>query len=185
MATGLEKVSFYSNSKKEQCQRTFKLPHNCAHFTCQEGNAQNLLSQASVVHEPRTSRCTSWVWKRQRNQRSNCQHSLDHRESKRIPEKRSRRFTDSAKVFHCVEHNKLWKILKRDGIADHLTCFLRNHLYGHQETTVRTGHGIKYWFKIAKGVQDVYCHPAYLTSMQSIYHAKCWAGKIKLGSRLP
>ena len=116
MATGLEKVSFHSNPKKGQCQRTFKLPYNCAHFTCQDGNAQNLLSQASVGHEPRTSRCTSWVQKRQRNQRSNCQHTLDHRESKRIPEKHSKCFTDYTKVFHCVDHNKLWKILKRDGI---------------------------------------------------------------------
>ena len=87
MATGLEKVSFHSNPKKGQCQRTFKLPYNCAHFTCQDGNAQNLLSQASVGHEPRTSRCTSWVQKRQRNQQSKCPHPMYHRESKRIPEK--------------------------------------------------------------------------------------------------
>ena len=49
--------------------------------------AQNSPSQASIVHELRTSRCSSWIYKRQRNQRSNCQHPLDHRESKTIPEK--------------------------------------------------------------------------------------------------
>ena len=49
-------------------------------------------------------------------------------------------FIDYAKAFDCVDHNKLWKILQEMGIADHLTCLLRN-LYGGQEATVRTGHG--------------------------------------------
>ena len=76
-------------------------------------------------------------------------------------------FTDYAKAFDCVDHNKLWKILKEMGIPDHLTCLLRN-LYAGQESTVRTGHGTKDWFQIGKGVrQAVYCHPAYLTYMQS------------------
>ena len=76
-------------------------------------------------------------------------------------------FTDYAKTFECVDHNKLWKILKEMGIADHLTSLLRN-LYAGQEATVRTGHGTTDWFQIGKGVhQAVYCHPAYLTSMQS------------------
>ena len=64
-----------------------KLPHNCTHLTRQQSNAQNSPSQSSTVHEPRTSRCSSWFQKRQRNQRSNCQHPLDHRTSKRFPEK--------------------------------------------------------------------------------------------------
>ena len=67
----------------------------------------------------------------------------------------------------CVDHNKLWKILKEMGIPDHLTCLLRN-LYTGQEATVRTGHGTSDWFQIGKEyVKAVYCHPAYLTSMQS------------------
>ena len=49
-------------------------------------------------------------------------------------------FIDYAKAFHCVDHNKLWKILKETGIPDHLTCLLRN-VYAGQEATVRTGHG--------------------------------------------
>ena len=66
-----------------------------------------------------------------------------------------------------VDHNKLWKILKEMGIPDHLTCLLRN-LYAGQEATVRIGHGTTDWFQIGKGVHKaVYCHPAYLTSMQS------------------
>ena len=60
---------------------------NCTHFTCQQGNVQNPSRQASPVSEPRISRCTSWIQKRQRNQRSNCQQPLDHRRSKGIPEK--------------------------------------------------------------------------------------------------
>ena len=56
-----------------------------------------------------------------------------------------------AKVFDCVDHNKLWKILKEMGIPDHLTCLLRN-LYAGQEATVRTAHGTTDWFQIRKGV---------------------------------
>ena len=61
----------------------------------------------------------------------------------------------------------MWKILKEIGIPDHLTCLLRN-LYAGQETTDRIRHGTMDWFKIGKGVDEtVYCHPAYLTDMQS------------------
>ena len=59
-------------------------------------------------------------------------------------------FIDCAKAFDCVDHNKLWTILKEMGIPDHLTCLLRN-LYAGQEATVRTGHGTD-WFQIGKGV---------------------------------
>ena len=57
----------------------------------------------------------------------------------------------TAKAFDCVDHNKLWKILKDMGIPDHLTCLLRN-LYAGQEATVRTGHRTTDWFQIGKGV---------------------------------
>ena len=60
-------------------------------------------------------------------------------------------FIDYAKAFDCVDHNKLWKILKKLGTPDHLTCLLRN-LYAGQEATVRTGHGKTDWFQIGKGV---------------------------------
>ena len=62
-------------------------------------------------------------------------------------------FIDYAKAFDCVDHNKLWKILKEMGIPDHLTCLLRN-LYAGQEATVRTGHGTTDWFQIGKGVHQ-------------------------------
>ena len=60
-------------------------------------------------------------------------------------------FIDYAKAFDCVDHHKLWKILKEMGIPAHLTCLLRN-LYAGQEATVRTGHGTTDWFQIGKGV---------------------------------
>ena len=61
-------------------------------------------------------------------------------------------FIDYAKTFDCVDHNKLWKILKEMGIPDCLTGLLRN-LYAGQEATVRTGHGTTDWFQIGKGVR--------------------------------
>ena len=60
-------------------------------------------------------------------------------------------FIDYAKAFDCVDHNKLWKILRDIGIPDHLTCLLRN-LYSGQEAAVKTGHGTTDWFKIWQGV---------------------------------
>ena len=61
---------------------------------------------------------------------------------------------DCAKAFDCVDHNKLWKILKEMGIPERLTCLLRN-LYAVQEATVRTGHGTTDWFQIGEGVCQV------------------------------
>ena len=62
-------------------------------------------------------------------------------------------FLDYAKAFDCVDHNKLWKILRKIGIPDHLSCLLRN-LYAGQEATVRTGHETTNWFQIGKGVRQ-------------------------------
>ena len=62
-------------------------------------------------------------------------------------------FIDYGKAFNCVDHNKVWKILKEMGIQDHLTCLLRN-LYAGQEATVRTGHGTTDWFQIGKVVRQ-------------------------------
>ena len=64
-------------------------------------------------------------------------------------------FIDCAKVFDCVNHNRLWKILQEMGIPDHLTCLLRN-LYRGQEATVRTGHGTTDWFQKGKGLHQGY-----------------------------
>ena len=91
-----------------------------------------------------------WILKCQRNQRSNCEHLLGHQKSTRVPEKQLLLFY-WLQAFDCVDHNKLWKILKEMGIPDHLTCLLRN-LYAGQEEIVRTGHGTTDWFQIGKGI---------------------------------
>ena len=76
-------------------------------------------------------------------------------------------FIDYAKAFDCVDHNKLWEILKEMGISDHLTCLLRN-LYAGQEATVTLDTEQQVSSKLGKEyVKAVYCHPAYFTSMQS------------------
>ena len=93
---------------------------------------------------------------------------------------------DYPKAFDCMDHNKLWKILK-EGIPDHLICLLRN-LYADQEATVRTGHGTmeqKTGFKSGKEyIKAVYCHPAYSTYMQSTSWEMLDWRKHKLQSRL-
>ena len=71
------------------------------------------------------------------------------------------------KTFDCVDHNKLWKILKEMGIPDHLTCLLR-YLYAGQEATVRTGHGTTDWFQIGKGVCQG-CISSYLFNLGAEY----------------
>ena len=62
-------------------------------------------------------------------------------------------FVDYSKAFDCVDHNKLWKILREMGIPDHMTCLVKN-VYAGQEATVRTGHGTTDWFQIGKGVRQ-------------------------------
>ena len=76
-------------------------------------------------------------------------------------------FIDYAKAFDCVDQNKLWKILKKMGIPDHLTCLLRN-LYAGQETIVRIGHGTMDWFQIREGV----CQDGILSSCLFNLHAE-------------
>ena len=89
-------------------------------------------------------------------------------------------FIDYDKACDCVYHNKLWKILQEIRIPDHLTC-LQRKLYVVQEATVRTGHRTMDWFQIGKGV---YCHPVYLTYMQSMSCKMPGWIKHKLESRL-
>ena len=92
-------------------------------------------------------------------------------------------FIDYAKAFVWITTN--WKILQEIGIPHHLTCLLKQ-VYAGQEATVRTGHGTTDWFQIGKEYfKAVYCHPAYLTNMQSTSWETLDWKKQKLESRLP
>ena len=93
-------------------------------------------------------------------------------------------FVDYAKAFDCVDHNKLWKILKEMGIPDHLTGLLRN-LYADQETTVRSGHGTTDWFQIGKGVrQGCVLSPSLFNLYAEYIMRNAGLGEAQLESRL-
>ena len=94
-------------------------------------------------------------------------------------------FIDCAKAFGCVEHNKLWIILKEMGIPDHLTCLLRN-LYAGQKAAVKTGHGTMTVSKLGKEyIKAVHCHPVYFNYMHSTSCEILSWMKLRLESRLP
>ena len=133
----------------------FKLLHNYTHFTCQQSNAQNPSSQSSTVCEPRTSRCISWI---QKGRETRDQVANIHWVIQKATEFQRNIyfcFIDYAKAFDCVDHDKLWKILRKMRIPDHLTCLLRI-LYAGQEVTGRTEHGTMDWFQIGKRVCQGY-----------------------------
>ena len=83
------------------------------------------------------------------------QHLLDQENAREFQRNIYFCFTDYANVFDCVDHNKLWKILKEVEIPDHLTCLLRN-LYAGQEATIRARYRVTNWFQIGKGVHQGY-----------------------------
>ena len=153
VATELEKVSFHSNSKERQCQKMFKLPQIA------------LISHASkVMLKILQARLQQYVncelpdvqagfrkGRRTRDQIANIHWMI--KKAREFQKNIYFCFIDYAKAFDCVDHNKLWKILKEMGIPDRLTCLLRN-LYAGQEATVRTGHGTADWFQIGKGVHQ-------------------------------
>ena len=120
VANRLEKDNFHSNSKERQCQRILKLPHNCAHFTCQQVHAQNPSREVSTIAELRIPDVQSGFTKGRgsRDQIANIHWIIEKtREFQKIIHFC---FADCAKAFDCVYHNKLWKILKEMVIADHL-----------------------------------------------------------------
>ena len=93
------------------------------------------------------------VFTKDRNQRSNCQHPLDHRKIKRVPEKHLLLLHPLCQSLGLRDHNKLKNILQEKGTPDHLTCLLRK-LYAGQGAIVRTRQGTTDWFQIGKGVRQ-------------------------------
>ena len=172
VATGLEKVSFHSNPKERQCQK-------CSNYC-----TTALISHASkVMLKILQARLQQYV---------NCE--LPEVQNRELPDgfKKGRGtrdqiasirwitetarefeenvyfcFIDYAKAFDCVDHNKLWKILKEMGIPDHLTCLLRN-LYAGLEAQLELDMEQQTGSKLGKEyVKAIYCHSTYLTYMQS------------------
>ena len=135
--------------KERQCQRMLKLPHNCTHLTCQQSNAQNFPSQASayVNYEHPDVQVGFRKGRGTRDQIANIHWIME--KAREFQKNIYFCFIDYAKAFDCMDHNKLWKILKEMGTPDNMTCLLRN-LYAGQEATVRTGHGTTDWFQIGK-----------------------------------
>ena len=94
-------------------------------------------------------------------------------------------FIDYAKAFDCVDHKKLWKILKEMGILDHLTGLLRN-LYASQEATVRTGHGTTDWFQKGKEVhQGCILSPCLFTFYAEYIMRKAGLEETQAGVKIP
>ena len=153
VATGLEKARFHSNPKEGKCQKssnshTIELMSHASKIILKilQVRLQQYVNQEIPDVQVRFRKCRGtrdqianihWITKKAREFQKNIYFCS----------------TDYSKAFDCVDHNKLWKILKEMGIPDHLTCLLRN-LYAGQEATVRTGHGTADWFQIGKGISQ-------------------------------
>ena len=159
VVTGLEKVSFHSNPKERQCQKCSDY-HTIA-LTSHTSKVMLKILQARLQqytnHELPNVQAGFRKDRGIRDQIANSHWIIEN--AREFQKNIYFCFIDYAKAFDCVDHNKLWKILKKMGILDHLTCLLRN-LYADQEATVRTGHGTTHWFQIGKGVhQDCILSP--------------------------
>ena len=168
VATGLEKVRLHSNPNKgnaEECSNycTIALISHASKVMLKilQARLQQYMNWkfSDVQTGVRKGRGKPEIW---------YQHLLGYRKSKGIPEKHLLCFTDYTKAFDCMDHNKLWKIIKEMGITtDHVSCFLRKQYMG-QEATVRTLHWTTDWFKIGKRIRQVcVLPPSYLTYRQS------------------
>ena len=156
VVTGLEKVSFHSNPKERQCQRMLKLLHNCTVALVSHASKVILKILQARLQQYMNHKLTDVQARFRKGRGTRDQIANIHWIIYKAREFQKNIYfcsVDYAKVFDCVDHNKLWKILKEMGIPEHLTCLLRN-LYAGQETTVRTGYGTTDWFQIRKGVHQ-------------------------------
>ena len=147
VATGLEKVSFHSNAKEGSNYHTIALISHASkemfkilqarlqqYVNCELPDVQAAFRKGRGNRDQIANTC--WIMEKAREFQKNIYFC----------------FIDYAKAFDCVDHNKLWIILKDMEIPDHLTCLFRN-LYASRET-VKTGHGTIDWFQIRKGVRQ-------------------------------
>ena len=172
MSTGLQKVSFPSNPKIRQCQRIFKLTHNCTHLTCQQTMLKILQARFQQYVNCELPGVQDGYRKTggTRNQIANIHCII--KKAKEFQKNIYLYIIDYAKSFNCVYYNNLWKILQEMGIPDHLTC-LRRKLYAGQEATVQTWRGTQTGSKLRKECyKAVFHHRAYWTYKQRISCAK-------------
>ena len=148
MATGLEKVSFHGNAKECSKYCTVALISHASEVLLKILQAK---LQQYVNHELPDVQAGFRKGRGTRDKIANILWIIE--KAREFPKNIYFCFIDYAKVFDCVDHHKLWKILKEMGILVHLTCLLRN-LYASQEEAVRTGHGMINWFQIGKGVHQ-------------------------------
>ena len=126
VATGLEKVSFHSNPKERQCQRMLKLPHKCTQLTHSKVMLKILQArlQQYMNHEILDVHASFRKGRATREQPASIRYIIE--KAREFQKNIYLCCIDCAKVFDCVDHNKLWKILKEMRISDLLTCLLRN-----------------------------------------------------------
>ena len=171
VATGPEKVSFHSSPKECSNSCTIALISHASkimlrilqvrlqqYVNCELPDVQAGFRKGRGTRDQISNTC--WIIEKAREFQKNIYFC----------------FIDYAKALDCVDHNKLWKILKEMGIPDHLTCLSRN-LYAGQEATVRIGHGTTDCLQIGKRVcQGCILSPC-LFNLYTVYHEKCWAGR--------
>ena len=144
--TGLEKVSFHSNSKERHAKECSNIFYHTIALISHASKVMLKILQARLQqylnHELPDVQGGFRKGRGTRDQIANICWIIE--ETREFQKNIYFGFVDYAKAFDCVDHNKLWKILKEIGIPDHLTCLLRNR-YAGQEATLRTGHGTTDW----------------------------------------
>ena len=168
VATGVEKVNFHSNPKERQCQRmlnycTVALISHASKVMLKILQAK---LQKHVNHEFPDVQAGFRKGRGTRDQIANIHCIME--KAREFQKNIYFCFIDNGKTFDCVDHNKLWKILKEMRIPYHLTCLLRN-LYAAQEATVRTGHGTTDWFQVGQGVCQSYILSPCLFNLHAEY----------------
>jgi len=186
VVTGLEKISFHSNSKERQCQRMLKLLHKLIALISHTSEVMLKILQARlqqyVNREIPDVQAGFRKGRGTRDQIANIHWIME--KAREFQKNIYFCFIDYAKAFDCVGHNRLWEILKEMGIPDHLTCLLRN-LYAGQEATVRIGHGTTDLFQIGKGVcQDCILSPC-LFNLNAEFSSVQFSHSVMSNSLLP
>ena len=180
VATGLEKVSFHSNPKECSNYHTIALISHSSKVILKILQAR---LQQYMNHELPVVQADFRKGRGTRNQISNICWII--KKAREFLKNIYFYFIDYAKAFDCVDHNKLWKILKEMGITDHLTCLLRN-LYAGQEATVRSGHGTTDWFQIGKGVhQGCILSPCLFNLYAEYIKKNAWLNETQAGIKIP